>query len=246
MVLSLLSKPGSVAPFAVLAAWLRVGIAYRMRDLFEAAEAQIQPLFPTELDEWDERDTAEYKHGFRAHHAIEALNVFRRAPREGAFSMMHLVPAAVYRCCQLEGQFSAVREDGTAERLSAEDVALVGRAQARLKEHGARMVKACEEWERSEHCEFRWAFDGCYDVMLDIALGDGDGREVLVGGDPLDRQFQEYIDERQDEGKYQTRDDFMDCMGACEACIEPAREEFAGMRWRVWEDLAAIAEVEEA
>lgn len=219
-----------------------------MRDLFDAAEAQIQPLFPTDLDEWDERDTAEYKHDFHAHHAIEALNVFRRAPREDEdeFNMSHLIPAAVYRCCQLEGGLSGLREDGSVEELSAEDVALVGRAQARLKAHGARMVKACKKWRWSEHCDFKWAFDGCYDVMLDIALGDGDGREVLVGGDPLDRQFQEHIDEQKDEGKYQTRDDFMDCMGACEACIEPARREFAGMRWRVWEDLAAIAEVEEA
>ncbi|KAI0706644.1 hypothetical protein C8Q76DRAFT_584371, partial [Earliella scabrosa] len=195
-------KPGSVAPFAVLAAWLRVGIAYRMRDLFDAAEAQTQPLFPTDLDEWDERDTAEYKHNFHAHHAIEALNVFRRAPREDEdeFNMSHLIPAAVYRCCQLEGELSGLREDGSVEELSAEDVALVGRAQARLKAHGARMVKACKKWRWSEHCDFKWAFDGCYDVMLDIALGDGDGREALLGGDPLDRQFQEHIDEQKDEG----------------------------------------------
>ena len=108
------------------------------------------------------------------------------------------------------------------------------------------MIAGCRGFRPSEACSYRWAFDGCYDVLCELSIPDPkeEARE-LRDGDPLCRRFLEYIDEREDEEDYECREDFMDCMGACSNCIEPVREAFEEMRAEVWDELADIAGVQD-
>ncbi|KAI0718052.1 hypothetical protein C8T65DRAFT_737569 [Cerioporus squamosus] len=241
-----LSKSGGSAaePISVLFAWLRVGTKYDMQQLVDDAYVALQTLFPANLSEWDERDGPEFRHNFKDENAIEALNLFQQT---GQFEM---VPAAVYRCCQLDPAVvlrGTTRADGTPERLTPKNIELIARAKERLKEHGTRMIEECQEkFEASKSCSYSWGFvDGCPEVISHLAYTEENGKESWRDGDPLDNRFMEYIDEQEDGNDYESREEFADCTGACSNCIEELREEFAAMRARVWNDLPAIAGVQD-
>ncbi|KAI0739990.1 hypothetical protein C8Q80DRAFT_1201674 [Daedaleopsis nitida] len=231
-------KPADTA-FSAPAARLRAGAKYKMEDLVDDPRARLRTLFPTSLAKWDENET-EGRHGFENTDAIEALNLFREV------GQLDMVPAAVYRCAQLDDavlRAGTTRADGTPERLSTADIELVRQAKKRLRAHGAEMIEECREFEWSENCSYKWACDGCYDVVCELSILDEEGQE-LRDGDPLCRRYLDIVDEREDGREYRLREDFMDCMGACSNCIEPIREQFEEMRERVWADLPAIAGVE--
>ncbi len=215
-----------------------------MCKLVDHAIDQLQSLFPASLDEWDDRDRPEDRHGFAGANAIEALNLFQATKR------FEMVPAAVYRCCQLDPavvRHGTTRADGSPERLSRENIDLVARAKERLKEHGARMIEACEEeFEQSGSCSYRWGFpDGCAEVISHLGYTKENGKEAWRDGDPLDAHFLEYIDEQEDGEDYESREDFADCTGACSKCIEEVHEQLGDMRVVVWNDLPAIAGVDQ-
>ncbi|KAI0718057.1 hypothetical protein C8T65DRAFT_737574 [Cerioporus squamosus] len=233
-------------PISILFGWLRVGTKYDMKKLVARAIDELNPLFPAKLSQWDKRHGPESRHGFRDKDAIEALNLFQQT---GRFS---LIPAAVYRCCQLDPavvQNGTTRADGTPEWLSPANLALIARAKELLKEQGAEMIEECEEeFEQSGGCAFAWALsDPCIEVMHDLKHTADDGKKAWSGGDPLDHRFLDYIHEQRDTGPggYESRGEFADCMGACAVCIRQARQAVAGARARVWADLPAIAGVED-
>ncbi|RPD64058.1 hypothetical protein L226DRAFT_559399 [Lentinus tigrinus ALCF2SS1-7] len=230
--------------FSHLAACVSIGTKYGMEELVDRAITQLEPLFPANLSEWDKRAHLETRLGFRNEDAIVALNLFQQTRQ------FPLIPAAVYRCCQLDPYVilhGVTRTDGTPERLSSDSVQLVFRAQAELRKHGAQMIEECRELKPSEWCSFAWAFDGCREVVSDLAHTRGDGKEAWRDGDPLDGRFLEYIDEQRDTGPggYESRDEFADCMGACATCIRQVRRQVSDMRARVWNDLPELAGVQD-
>ncbi|TFK86507.1 hypothetical protein K466DRAFT_524032 [Polyporus arcularius HHB13444] len=235
-----------LAPFSVLAAWLRVGIKYKMQVLADHAYVNLQSLFPATLSEWDERDGPESSHDFKDQNAIEALNLFQQT---GQFGMLQV---AIYRCCQLDPDVvrnGTTRADGTPERLSRKNVELIARAKERLKEYGARMIEESRErFKRSEYCsywQFRsyYKFCSCQDVIEDLRDTKTHGREAWREGDPLDSRFLQYIDRSEDSRDYELRQDFACYMGACSNCMDEVRSEVGEMRARVWNELPAIVGV---
>ncbi|RDX50843.1 hypothetical protein OH76DRAFT_1402057 [Lentinus brumalis] len=236
--------PADSQPFSVLAAWVRIGTKYDMGKLVDHAIGQLQSLFPACLPEWDDRGNPESRHGFAGANAIEALNLFQATKR------FEMVPAAVYRCCQLAPAVvrnGTTRADGTRERLSRKNIDLVARAKERSKEHGARMIEECEEQlEQAESCSYSWGFpDGCAEVISHLGYTEENGKEAWRDGDPLNSRFLHYVDEQEDGKDYQSRDDFANCMGACSNCIEEVHEQLGVMRAVVWNDLPAMAGVDQ-
>ncbi|RDX50861.1 hypothetical protein OH76DRAFT_1402076 [Lentinus brumalis] len=201
-----------------------------MGKLIDYALAQLESLFPSSLAEWDERGSLESRY------AIEALNL--PGDRTGRDDPR--------RCCQLDPAVirnGTTRADGTPERLSRKNIELIARAKQRLKEHGARMIEESrKKFKWSQYCSYTWAFEGCYDVILDLAyMEEEDGKEAWRDGDPLDNTFTGYIDDREDGEDYESREDFADCTGACSTCVEEVRDELAEMRAVVCNDSPAIA-----
>ncbi len=107
-----------------------------------------------------------------------------------------------------------------------------------LESRYARMIEESrKKFKWSQCCSYTWAFDGCYDVILDLAYTEEeDGKEAWRDGDPLDSTFTGYIDDREDGEDYESREYFAD--------YEEVRDELAEMRAVVWNDLPAIAGVD--
>lgn len=231
-------------PFPVLAAWLRVGTKYDIQALVDRATAPLQSLFPTKLWEWDERDGPEARHSFDPKDAIEALNLFQETRQ---YSM---IPAAVYRCCQLKPAVvhnGTIRVDGTLECLSRETIKLLFYAKKRLTGYGTGMMEECRvKIRRTKGCLYKGTvYRGCRDRLFRLAHAVEEGMDAWRDGDPLSRRFLEYVDEQEDENDYECREDFASCTGICSSCIELVRETLDEIRAPTWNDLPSIAGVKD-
>ncbi|KAI0753877.1 hypothetical protein C8Q74DRAFT_1361266 [Fomes fomentarius] len=243
----------SDVPFFTLVSWLRVGAKFGMKELVDHAVSVLLSLFPTCLSEWDACRDAEWRHCFKSHNAIEALNLFYVVEK------WELIPAAVYRCAQLDADVlrkDTIRADGTpGERLSEERVELVMRAKERLKLHGEEMSKVCEGFKVSEDCLFRGGAEvdsdcRCLHVIGELASEStkevGKAKEAWRNGDPLDSTLLDHVNSMKDNDEYgYVWSDCVGDVGACSVCTEPVREILEGMRADVWFDLPAIAGVED-
>ena len=210
--------------FDALSAWIRLGHKYQMDKLVEDSLGYLRRFYPPAYKPGDtsrpvpviEKDRPESITG------VHAIGVVNLAHFTGSID---LLPLALLECCKLDGTImhGFTREDGTVERLSAEDLGRCFGAKATMVLHASQACfSALERAELSRWCQ---------------------RRDICQTG--LARKRAEYVREYPDliavdtlfvRGLSESLITPNECCDLCRQEIEDSIESMRGVRWRYLPD----------
>ncbi|KAK7690513.1 hypothetical protein QCA50_005611 [Cerrena zonata] len=184
---SYFKMPNTPAPIEWVSALIKLGKKYQVKFIFDEAVSRLKSVHP--------RTYAEYKlmRGAMSNHisdypngemAITIINLAR------AHNLPNLLPFAFYLCCQLPLEtimHGVKRNDGTAEKLSSDDImrCLKGREQLTLM--NASLVQTLRSYMPSMNkcnahkCDSRWVSVVCGDSPLSPKLMGYNFRDWEIG-----------------------------------------------------------------
>ena len=210
--------------FADLAAAARLAHKYTVPVVLSEATIRLQELFPPTFDIWESTgDVRAAAERVRPRDAIEAVNLFRAlGSADGAH---HMLPVALYLCCQLSpGELlrGHRRADGMLERLAIDDIELCWKLQQTLADETAAIVeqlcggspwlayvdeKKCKCFKSLDNSVlWRWFTEG-------------------QGSDPLGRMLRDKINWAKRK------------FNACDTCLSTLRKREKGLRVALWNEL---------
>ena len=103
--------------FHMVSALARIGHKYEMTSLVQAAAAFLKSYYTADLDQWSKRSSPRVPPSFEDAHVIGVVNIAR------LINEPSVLLSALIACCTLDHVAKGlIREDGTLERLSYEDL----------------------------------------------------------------------------------------------------------------------------